>query len=72
MLRSNEDIIFQDASEKFMSMFKKNPKPWAELVVGDIDTENWVVTLRPKESGEDWKKMMRTIGAGKLTLSKAH
>ena len=51
---------------------RRDPKPWSELIVADIDTENWVMTLRPKERGEYWTKMMKTIAGGKFTISKAH
>jgi len=41
-------------------------------VAADVDTENWVITLRPRERGDDWRKMIRTIAGGKFTIAKAH
>ena len=54
------------------SLFRSDPKPWSELVAADVDTENWVVTLRPRQTGDDWRKMIRTIAGGKFTIGRAH
>ena len=30
------------------------------------------MTLRPRQTGDDWRKMIRTIAGGKFTIGKAH
>eukprot|EP00090_Calanus_glacialis_P045558 TRINITY_DN8536_c0_g1_i1.p1 TRINITY_DN8536_c0_g1~~TRINITY_DN8536_c0_g1_i1.p1 ORF type:complete len:185 (+),score=52.98 TRINITY_DN8536_c0_g1_i1:64-618(+) len=62
----------QEDDEGLRSIFRSDPKPWSELIAADIDTENWVVTLRPRERGDDWRKMIKTIAGGKFTIAKAH
>jgi len=62
----------QPDDEGFRSHFRRDPKPWSELIAADVDTENWVFKLRPRETGDDWKKMIRTIAGGKFTIAMAH
>ena len=31
-----------------------------------------VMTLRPRQTGDDWRKMIKTIAGGKFTIGKAH
>lgn len=58
--------------EGLRSLFRSEPKPWSELIACDVDTENWVMTLRPRQTGDDWRKMIRTIAGGKFTIGRAH
>jgi len=62
----------QPEDDSLRSLFRSGPKPWSELLAADMDTENWVMTLRPRQTGDDWRKMIRTIAGGKFTIGKAH
>ena len=49
-------------------MLEKEPKRWSEVLSTDVNVATWTFTLRPKETGEDWKKMVRAIGEEELNL----
>ena len=55
-------------SNSCLRMLEKEPKRWSEVLATDVNVATWTFTLRPKETGEDWKKMVRAIGEEELNL----
>eukprot|EP00092_Neocalanus_flemingeri_P002007 GFUD01002140.1.p1 GENE.GFUD01002140.1~~GFUD01002140.1.p1 ORF type:complete len:181 (-),score=31.51 GFUD01002140.1:44-586(-) len=57
-----------DAKDSWIRVIKKEPKRWSEVLATDVNVDTWTFTLRPRETGEDWMKMVRAIGDAKIKV----